>query len=84
MASYQDIDTRLKVIEDKVDFLLRSFTVTRQERSVLDPSKVIVQTQTLADVYREIKTTGLVVTPFGAVPASEKVENGTDSDNPAC
>ena len=29
MASYQDIDTRLKVIEDKVAFILKSFTVTR-------------------------------------------------------
>lgn len=82
MASYQDIDTRLKVIEDKVAFILKSFTVTRQEQSILDPSKVLVTTQTLGDVYRELTSRGAIIAPFPA--SKEQVdpkveENGTDA-----
>lgn len=51
MASYQDIDTRLKVLEDKVDFTMKAFSVQRKSKTL--PTRITVIN--LLDVYREMK-----------------------------
>ncbi len=55
MPSYQDIETRLRVVEDKVDLLMRSIRITRRE-GLVDPKTV---TKTLLDIYREMKGLGM-------------------------
>jgi hypothetical protein len=58
--SYQDIDTRLRVVEDKIDWIMSQFKIQKQERSYLDPTQIRTTTMTLADVYREIKNGSLI------------------------
>lgn len=57
-TSYQDIDGRLKVIEDKVQFILDTLPLKRQERSLLDPERYVVIQLTLGDLYTELKREG--------------------------
>lgn len=57
--SVQDINTRLMVVEDKLEWLLNQFKVQKMTQSSLSgpdgrPS-VRVEQQTLAEVYRDIK-----------------------------
>lgn len=77
-TSYQDIDTRLQVIEDKVDFVMKTFTVTRQESSILNPSQLFTTKMNLLDVYRELKTQGAMI----ITPGSKEADNGTSPDAP--
>ena len=58
MASYQAIESRLRSCEDKLDFIMKSFTMKKVERSFLDPSRVIESTMTLAQLYRDLKGYG--------------------------
>jgi hypothetical protein len=57
--SYQDLNTRLKQVEDKLDWLLNQFKVQKMTQSAIAgpdgrPS-IRVDQQTLAEVYRDIK-----------------------------
>lgn len=76
MASYQDIETRLKTVEDKIDFVMTTFTVTKESRSRLMPAEVIRETKTLLDVYREVKSTNLEIFPISPAPESNEVKDG--------
>lgn len=60
--SIQDINTRLAVVEDKLDFLMSAGMVTKRSPSMLDPRGYTEQTMTMLDLYRELKTQGLDTT----------------------
>ena len=63
MASYQDIDSRLGVVERQLDFIMQHIPVTREERSFLDPNQVIRTRCTLKDLYREATSQLLSLIP---------------------
>lgn len=58
MPSYQDIETRLRVVEDKVDILMRSIKITKVERPTLIGGDSVTVTKSLLDIYREMKGLG--------------------------
>lgn len=49
MASYQDIDTRLREVEAKISFTMKAFAVMRQSPIIGGPP----QRMCLLDLYRE-------------------------------
>ena len=60
MPSYQDIETRLLVVEDKIDFLLRAMgQQTVESTGMVDPATnqpmVRVVKKTFLDIYREFQ-----------------------------
>jgi hypothetical protein len=60
-TSYQDIDTRLRIVEDKLDLVMKVASVTKREPSTLMPGEFITSNISLLDLYREIKRQGLDV-----------------------
>lgn len=73
MPSYQDIEQRLQIIEEKVDLLMRSISIQRVE-GVVD-KKVV--TKTLLDLYRDMKSRGVMLTTEKtAETTTELVNNG--------
>ena len=74
MASYQDIESRLRTVESKIEFMMRQFKITKQEiLPTLDSQGrpiVKVETKDLLDLYHEVKN--------GSVELVE-VKNGTDT-----
>jgi hypothetical protein len=56
-TSYQDIDTRLKVIEDKVEFMLTVSQVTLQLNSPLAAAPQVVKL-TMKEFYQEMQRQG--------------------------
>ncbi len=58
MASYQDIDVRLAVVEDKIDFIMKLANVQKREPSTLMPGEFITSQMTMLDLYREVKAAG--------------------------
>lgn len=83
--SYQDIESRLRTVEDKIDFVMKTFSVTRAEQSILVPGQVIQTTMTLLDVYREMKTQGAMIIPFPSSKPTDEVASPIDevTDAPA-
>lgn len=73
MASYQDIETRLRVAEDKLDFFMKQFVVTKRSLSAtLDAAgrpTVKEETTNLLNVYHESRN-----------GTFETTENGTDAE----
>lgn len=59
MASYQDLETRLAVIEDKLDFTMQAFAVQQRVGSPIVGGQDKLVTKTLLQVYREMKGRGL-------------------------
>lgn len=59
MASYQDIEQRLRTVESKLDFIMKQFKVTKQELSAtVDASgrpAVKTTTMDLLQVYHETR-----------------------------
>lgn len=66
MVSYQDIDVRLKVIEDKVEFLLNAVRISQPSPIIGYPPRVF----SLKDLYLESKAAGLMI---------EENKNGGDA-----
>lgn len=70
--SYQDIESRLRSVESKIDFVMQNFRVTKQTPTQLtspDGRPVVVQKQmTLLDVWREVQTGVSEIVP----PSSEE------------
>lgn len=60
-TSYQDIETRLRMAEDKLNFLLKTGTVTKKEPSTIMPGQFISTQMSLGELYREITTNGLTL-----------------------
>jgi hypothetical protein len=54
MPSYQDIETRLRVVEEKVDLLMRSIKINKVE-GLVDKK---VTTKSLLEIYHEMKWQG--------------------------
>jgi len=74
-TSYQDIDVRLAVVEDKIDFVMKTFSVTKRYRSILSPDQEVVETKSLLELYREVKGLGLeVITPEQATKLAQEEE----------
>lgn len=65
--SYQDLDSRLGVVERQLLFIMNSFTVTKQTQSKIMPEHVTVETKTLLQAYHELKDATFVAqdTPNG-------------------
>lgn len=61
MASYQDIDVRLAVVEDKIDLIMKTFSITKRYEHPLNPGQLVTETKSLLDIYREIKQQGLEI-----------------------
>lgn len=59
MASVQNLETRLNVVEEKVDWLLRQFKVEKRSLgATVGPDgrpSVRIETQDLLQVYRDLK-----------------------------
>lgn len=77
MSSYQDIDVRLAVVEDKLDFVMKTFSVSKRYRSPLAPEQEVVETKSLLELYREVKGAGLIVlSPEEAAKEDQKQDTG--------
>jgi hypothetical protein len=75
MASYQDMDVRLAVCEDKIDMLMKMASVTKREPSTLMPGEYVETRMSLFDLYKELKREGIRIDN----PSKETVtENGDD------
>ena len=61
MASYQDIDVRLSVVEDKIDLVMKSFSITKRYQSSLVPGQFVEEKKSLLELYREIKGLGVMM-----------------------
>lgn len=65
MASYQDLETRVGVMERKLDFMMGLATVTKKEPSLVSPEGFTVKQMSLLDLYREVATAGELETLNG-------------------
>ena len=64
MASYQEIDTRLKTVEDKIEFVMQAIKVGQAPTIVGAPPRIM----SLLDLYTESRKAGLVI---DSTPAEE-------------
>jgi hypothetical protein len=60
-TSYQDIDSRLGVVERKIDFLMNLASVTK--RTVNDEGVPRDQKLTLLELYRELQAENATIEP---------------------
>lgn len=67
--SYQDLDTRLRTLEAKVNLLMSCATVTARKPSSVHPLGYTEETITMFDLYRTLQQEGAQL---------ENVTNGTD------
>jgi hypothetical protein len=72
MASYQDIDSRLGVVERKIDFLMTMGQVTKRTPSLVDPRGFTETSMTVLDLYHEMNRDNLDLTP---APAEESTND---------
>jgi hypothetical protein len=49
------LDDRLAIIEDKLDFVMRTFALTSRYEHPLVPGQVVTETKNLLDIYRTAK-----------------------------
>ena len=57
MASYQDLEVRVKTLEDKIDFVMQAIRIGRPSALVGMPPIVM----SLFDLYSESKRAGLTI-----------------------
>lgn len=60
-TSYQDIDTRLRVVEDKLKLVMKVATVTKREPSTIMPGEFLVTQMSLEDLYKELAGKGAII-----------------------
>lgn len=53
-VSYQDVESRLRSVEDKIDFTMKAFAVQRKTKTLPERVEVV----TLLDVFREVTSEG--------------------------
>lgn len=58
MASYQDLETRLQVIERKLDFLFQIMTFKKRTPSTLMPGEFVVETINMHELYKDASNGG--------------------------
>jgi len=79
-TSYQDIAVRLSVVEDKIDMIMRSFSIKKRYQSPLVLGQVVEEVKSLYDLYREIKTSGHLILPPDQASRPSKGTNGEATD----
>ena len=57
-TSYQDIDTRLKVVEDKLQLVMEVASVTKKSPSLVSPGDFVMETMTLNGLYKQLRASG--------------------------
>lgn len=57
-TSYQDIDSRLRTVEDKLALVMKVASVTKRAPSTLMPGEFVTTQMTLEDLYKEISNLG--------------------------
>lgn len=60
MASYQDIETRLAVVEDKIDLIMKTFTIVKRYQHPIS-DQMVEEKKSLLDIYHELKHAGAEV-----------------------
>jgi hypothetical protein len=58
MPSYQDIEMRLKIVEDKLDLVLQCAQVTVGTPSALMPGEVVKKQISLGELYKTLRQSG--------------------------
>jgi hypothetical protein len=58
MASYQDLDIRVKIIEDKLALIMQVAQVTVGTPSTIMPGEVVKKQISMGELYQTIKQTG--------------------------
>jgi hypothetical protein len=75
MASYQDIDVRLSVVEDKIDFILDQFKVQQMTPTGMFNDKgqplTRIDIKTLKQVYIDLKNGTIEQVPLETVNGTE-------------
>jgi len=61
--SYQDLETRLRVVEDKLDFVMRMLPTPVASKTLDATGQRQVKMVTMKDLYLLSKATGLTPTP---------------------
>jgi len=80
MASYQDLETRMRVVEAKIDLVMKSFQITKRYEHPLVPGQVIEERKSLLDVYHELNHHGITVeNPPPMVNTDPTTEQVTDN-----
>lgn len=74
-VSYQDVATRLAQVEDKLEFVMKTFSITKEYRSAIMPDQVVREVRSLLDLYREVTAAGLQV-----MSREEAALNGINPD----
>lgn len=77
MPSYQEIETAVKTLERKVDFILRSIPIAKKVPS-LDPSLpgYRIEQKTLLDLYYELQAVGGTLVLEPTVGADQEADRG--------
>ena len=63
MASYQDLDIRVKMIEEKLALVLQCAQVTVGTPSTLMPGEMVKETISLGELYKRLRATGATLEP---------------------
>jgi hypothetical protein len=63
MASYQDMEVRLGVVERKLDLVMRCASVQKRTPSTLMPGEFITETITMEQLYKELSNSGDELVP---------------------
>ena len=69
MASYQDLEVRVKTVEEKIDFIMNSMRMAAESTIVGAPPKIL----SLLDLYLASKNAGLRVVTTEEQYDTEKV-----------
>lgn len=77
MPSYQDLETQVIVLEDKLDFVMKTFSVSKRYPSLLNPGQDVIETKSLLDLYREVKAAGAMLIN----PTKKEEVDGTASES---
>ena len=58
MPSYQDLETRVNILERKLALVMQVASVTKRSPSTLMPGEYVTEQMTLADLYKEVQAAG--------------------------
>jgi hypothetical protein len=67
--SFQDLENRVKMLEGKMNLVLKCASVTKRTPSTLMPGEFVTEQMSLEDLYRELQGAGAML---------EKDDNGTE------
>jgi hypothetical protein len=67
--SFQDLENRVKMLEGKMNLVLKCASVTKRTPSTLMPGEFVTEQMSLEDLYKELQSAGAML---------EKDDNGTE------